>query len=137
MSRNTTHKSGEVAFDGKLLYTLAAGLVSANATTRFFRWVAPCDGTIIVANMGVIVQPTNAAAVVRIGLYSDTDSHLDDKNIQNIGAAGTIVDLLADALFVLKTVNKGDILVMELTNADTTGELAFTIVVEPRASMVS
>lgn len=137
MSRNTTHKSGEVSFDGKLMYALQAGVVSANSTQRIFRWVAPCDGTIIVAKMGVIVQPTNAAAVVRIGTYDDTDSHFDDKNVQNIGAAGTIVDLLADALFVLKTVNRGQILVIEHTNADTTGELAFTIVIEPRASTVS
>lgn len=131
MSRATTHRSSEVEYNGKLLHTIVAGVVSANATTRFLRWVSPCDGTIRHADLGVIVTPTNAAAVVRIGLYTDTDSHFDDKNIQNI-ALGP-VDLLSDALFVLKTVNKDDILVAEFTNADTTGELALTLVIEPRA----
>lgn len=132
MSRATTHRSSDVEYNGKHLQEYFGGLVSANATTRFMRFVAPCDGTIVAARLGIIVMPTNAAAVIRIGLYSDTDSHLDDKNIQNIAAAGSDVDLLSDPLFVLKTVNKGDIIVVELTNADTTGELAVTLVVEPR-----
>lgn len=130
MSRNTTHRSSEVEYNGKHLHTVSGGVVSANATTRFLRWVAPCDATIVGADLGIIVVPTNAAAVLRIGLYTDTDSHFDDKNIQN-RALGT-TDLLGDALFVLKTVNKGDILVAELTNADATGELALTLVFEPR-----
>jgi len=137
MSRNTTHKSGEVAFDGKLLLPVVAGLVSANATTRFLRWVAPCDGTIVVARLGIIVMPTNAAAVLRIGTYDDTDYFFDDKNIQNLAAAGTNYDILSDALFVVKTVTMGQIIVAELTNADATGELALTLVIEPRASTVS
>ncbi len=135
MSRNTTHRSSEVAFNGSLLHHVFGGLVSANATTRFLRWVAPCDGTFVVADLGVIVSPTNAASVLRIGVYTDTDYFFDDKNIQNIALGRT--DLLSDALFLVKTVSKGDIIVAEFTNADTTGELALTLVIEPRTSTVS
>jgi hypothetical protein len=130
MSRNTTHRSSEVEYNGKLLFPVVAGLVSANATTRFARFVAPCDCTIVQADLGVIVVPTNAAAVIRIGVRTDTDYFLDDLNIQN-KALGTH-DLLSDALFVVKDVSKGDVVVVEFTNADTTGELALTLVFEPR-----
>lgn len=135
MSRNTTHRSSEVAFNGSLLQEYVFGVVSANATTRFARFVAPCDGTIVVAYLGVIVTPTNAAAVLRMGVYTATTSLLNNKNIQNIALGRT--DLLSDALFVSKTVTKGDIIVAEFVNADTTGELALTIVIEPRTSTVS
>lgn len=129
MSRATTHRSSDVEYNGKHLYTVTGGLVSANATTRFMRFVAPCDGTIREFLLGVIVTPTNAAAVIRMGTYNDTDSHLDDKNIQNLAIG--VTDMLGDALFVDKTVSKGEMMVVEFTNADTTGELAVTIVIEP------
>lgn len=130
MSRATTHKTSEAEYDGKLTSEFVGGLVSANATTRFIWFVAPCDGTVKEFLLGTIVSPTNAAAVIRMGLASDTDSMLDDKNIQN-QAVGT-VNLISDALFVSKTVTRGDVIVVEFTNADTTGELAVTIVIEPR-----
>lgn len=130
MSRSTTHRSSDVEYNGKNLAEFFGGLVSANATTRFMRFVAPCDGTIKEFLLGVIVSPTNAAAVIRMGTYDDTDSHLDDKNIQNL-AIGSY-DMLSDALFVNKEVTRGRMYVVELTNADTTGELAVTIVIEPR-----
>lgn len=130
MSRSTTHRSSDVEYNGKSLVNFFGGLVSANATTRFIRFVAPCDGTIREFLLGVIAVPTNAASVIRLGLNSDTDSHLDDKNIQNL-AIGTY-DMLSDPLFLIKDVSRGQIYVVEFTNADTTGELTVSIVIEPR-----
>ncbi len=130
MSRTTTHRSSEVEYNGKLLQAYSFGLVSANATTRFGRVVAPCDGKFVDLVLGTIATPTNAAAVLRVGLSTDTDYFLDDKNIQN-QAVGS-VSLIGDALFVQKDVTRGDIIVFEFTNADTTGEIAVTAIIEPR-----
>lgn len=128
MSRAKTHRSGDVEYDGKMLFAISGGATSANSTQRLARFVAPCD-----MDLNVLVTITtlfsNAAATFRVGLISDTDSLLDDYDLTDVAAG--IYDLTRDPLMVSRRVTRGQVVVVELTNADTTGVLDFTIVGEP------
>lgn len=128
MAAGNTHRSGDVEYDGKLLYMISGGATSANSTQRLARWVAPCDGTMEV-QVNITTLFSNAAAVFRVGTIADTDSHLDDYSLTNVVAGW--YDLTHNALMLSRTVTKGTVYVVELTNADTTGVLDFSIVVDP------
>lgn len=130
MSRSTTHRSSDVAWDGKKLSEYSGGGVSVNGTLQLRRWVAPCDGTIVSIGLNVGTTPTNAAAALQIGTLADPDSHLDDYDLTD--HATGFVELIANALTLETEVTKGTVYVIGFVNADTTGEIDVSVIVEPR-----
>lgn len=130
MSRATTHRSSEVEFSGKLLYTVKGGAVAINGTTEPVRWAAPCDGNIRMVQVTITTMFTHASAALRIGSQATPDDLLNDYVLQNI-AAGTY-DLAYNVLMVSRTITAGTAYTVGIVCGDTTGELDLTLVIEPR-----
>lgn len=129
MSRSTTHRSGDVAFNGEKLSEYGGGGTSINGTLQLARWVAPCDGEMVSVGLNVETQPTNAAAALQIGTIADPDSHLDDYDLTN--HATGFIELIADALMIETSITKGESYAVNFVNADTTGAVSVTVIVEP------
>lgn len=131
MSRATTHRSGEVAYDGKMLYTFSANQVVANATTKFGHFVAPCDGTVVQIGGNCIVTPTNATNDLSFGTVADVDSVLDEYDVQNL-ATGAFDLTGATQGTGGFTITKGEAYCWTWVGADTTGQIVTSVVIEPR-----
>ena len=130
MSRTTTYRSSDVAFNGKLLCCYAGGAVAINGTTEPIRWVAPCDGTIVMALIKITTVFTHATAALRIGSQATPDDLLNDYVLTSI-AAGSY-DLTKDTLMAASpAVTRGTAYTMGIVCGDTTGELDAVIVIEP------
>ena len=134
MSRASTHRSGDVAYNGKHLYTVTGRVVAAASTQRFGHFVAPCDGRIVAALVNTVVTPTHATSDLSFGKVSDIDSHINEIDWQN--HATGVVDLAAlgsegtDPYLDFDIV-KGEVYAWGFVGGDTTGELVTTMVIEP------
>lgn len=131
MSRNTTHRSSEVMFNGKLLTAFCDRFVVANATSRFGWFVAPCDGTIVQLDINCIVTPTHATNDLSLGTVADIDSVLDEFDVTNLATGYR--SLIGETLGVGGlNVTKGEVYAWGWVGADTTGEIATLVTIEPR-----
>lgn len=130
MSRSTSYRSGEVAFDGKLLYVVGAAATAAAATQRFGHFVAPCDGTIVQLNANCTTTPTHATNDLSFGTMADIDSHLNEIDITDLATGN--VDYASHANVLSLSVTKGEAYAWGWVGGDTTGVLVTTVVIEPR-----
>lgn len=129
MSRSTTHRSGDVAYNGELLDTVNGGAVSINGTTKIIRWVAPCDGTLEDVNLFISTLASNAAARLRIGTPAAPTSILNDFVLTNIATGYR--NLKGNALLVSTAITRGQAYEVGFVNADATGELNVGLVIVP------
>lgn len=129
MSRSTTHRSSDVAYNGELLFDVHGGAVSINGTTQFIKFLAPCDGTIKDVNLNITTTATNAAARLRIGTSAAPTSILNDFVLTNLATGYR--NLISNALLVSTAIVRGNAYVVGFVNADTTGEIFASLVIEP------
>ena len=133
MSRATTHRSGEVEYDGKHLITVFGRVVAAASTQRFGHFVAPCDGKIKRAIVDTIVAPTHATSDLSFGTAADPDSHINEIDWQN--HAVNTVDLANGTEgtdpYLDFDITAGETYAWAFAGGDTTGELVTCIVIEP------
>lgn len=129
MSRSTTHRSSDVAYNGKALYVVSSRIAATAATVEFGHFMAPCDGTIVYAAVNTVTAPTHATSDLYLGIVSDTDSLLAVTDWQNhaTGVADVTPDLLLSG-----AVSQGSAYHWTFAGGDTTGELFVTLVIEPR-----
>lgn len=130
MSRATTHKSSEVAWDGKRQFSVHDRLVASAATVRAGYFVAPCDGTIVQLEVNCIVTPTHATNDLSFGTVADIDSNLNEVDITDLATGRT--DYIAHANVLSLSVTKGEAYAWGWVGGDTTGELVFLVTIEPR-----
>lgn len=130
MTRATTYRSSDVAYNGKHLVSFCARQVVANATTRFGHFVAPCDGTIVQLEVNCTTTPTHATNDLSFGTVADIDSHLNEVDIT--GLATGRHDYISHANVISREVTKGEVYAWGWVGADTTGELTTLITIEPR-----
>lgn len=133
MSRATTHRSSDVAYNGKNLYTVHGHIVATAAAVAFGHFVAPCAGRIVRALVDTIVAPTHATSDLSFGTVADPDSHINEIDWQN--HAVNTVDLAngtegTDPYLDFDIV-EGESYAWVFTGGDTTGELVTTLVIEP------
>jgi hypothetical protein len=130
MSRATTHRSGDVAFNGKLLYVIGSGATASSATVRFGHFVAPCDGTIVQLNVNVVTVATHATNDISFGIMSDIDSHLNEVDMTDVAAGNT--NYVGHANILSVTITAGEAYAWGWAGGDTTGQFTCSVVVEPR-----
>lgn len=130
MSRATTYRSSDVAYNGKHLYSVHSRAVAAAATTRFGHFVAPCDGTIVQMEVNCTTQPTHATNDLSFGTVADIDSHLNEVDITDLATGRT--DYISHANVITLEVTKGEVYAWGWVGGDTTGELTALITIEPR-----
>lgn len=133
MSRNTTHRSSEIEFNGKLCYAVFGAATAAAATQRFGEFVAPCDGKIRVLARNITTQATHATNDLSFGTLADIDSHLNEVDITN--AATGYIDYCTgvegtEPLLDLDIV-AGQVYAWGWVGGDTTGHMATVVVIEP------
>lgn len=133
MSRATTHRSSEVEFNGKLLYTFTSNFIAAAATSRFGHFTAPCDGKIRMLGRDITTVATHATNNLSFGTLADIDSHLNEVDITD--AVEGFVDYCTgiegvEPLLDLDIV-KGETYAWGWVGGDTTGQLGTIIVIEP------
>lgn len=131
MSRATTHRASQEAYDGKGRFTIQAAATAANATQRFGYFVAPCDCTIVDAGYNVDVDPTHATNDLSLGTVADIDSVFDEIDITSIG---TGFKSLMGATLGTGGLNltRGEVYAFGWVGGDTTGHLTAFLVCEPR-----
>lgn len=129
MSRATTHRSSDVEYNGKHLYTVTGRATAAASTQRFGHFVAPCDGTIREMLANFTTQPTHATNDLSFGTIADIDSHLNEVDITN--QAVGVVNYVSHANILSLAVTKGEAYAWGWVGGDTTGEVVTTIVIEP------
>lgn len=133
MSLSTSHRSGEVAWDGKLMYYVHTAATAAAATQRFGHFVAPCDGVIVAAGYNVDVDPTHATNDLSLGLIGDIDSIFDEIDITTIGTG--YHDLMGATQGVGGlNVTRGEQYAWGWVGGDTTGHLSAYLVIQPRGT---
>lgn len=131
MSRATTYRSSDVAYNGKHLVSFCARQVVAAATTRFGHFVAPCDGTIVQMEVNCTTTPTHATNNLSLGTVADIDSILDEVDITDLATGRT--DYIGGTLGVGGlTITKGEVYAWGWVGGDTTGELTTLLTIEPR-----
>ena len=130
MSRATTHRSSEVAFNGKLLYVIGSGATASAATVRFGHFVAPCDGTIRQLNCNVVTVATHATNDLSFGTMADIDSHLNEVDMTDVAAGN--VDYAAHANVITLVITAGEAYAWGWAGGDTTGQFTCSVVIEPR-----
>lgn len=130
MSRNTTHRSSDVAYNGKHLVSFCARFVAAAATSRFGHFVAPCDGTIVQMEVNCTTSPTHATNDLSLGTVADIDSLLNEIDITDLATGRT--DYIAHANVISLQVTKGEVYAWGWVGGDTTGELTTLLTIEPR-----
>jgi len=136
MSRNTTHRSSEVAFNGNALWTHQAAATAAAATQRFGYFVAPFDGTIVAAGYNIDTQATHATNDLSLGTVADIDSIFDEIDITNLATGYRDLISATQGVGGLN-VTKGETYAWGWVGGDTTGHLTAFLVIEPRTSTVS
>lgn len=133
MSRNITHRSGDVDYDGKNLYTVYGRVVAAASTQRFGHFVAPCNGKIRRALVATAVAPTHATSDLSFGTVADPDSHINEIDWQN--HALDTVDLCNSTEgtdpYLDYDIVEGTAYAWAFAGGDTTGELITCLVIEP------
>lgn len=127
MSQKSKHaylESGYVAVFSSGRLTNAASAVAGAA------FVAPFAGTIEAYHVNIDTQFTHANAALNMGLLSDIDSHLDDYDLTTSFTGYR--NLIGNALFILKTITKGELYQSAgLVASDTTGKLTATVEIAP------
>lgn len=131
MSRASTHRSSEVEYNGKLLYTFQAAATAAAATQRFGYFVAPCDGVIVDAGINIDTQATHATNDVSLGTVADIDSIFDEFDIQNDAVGYQNLMGFTQGTGGLN-VTRGEAYAWGWVGGDTTGHLTTYLVIEPR-----
>lgn len=128
MSRGVTHRSGDVGWNGKMLYKINFGRIIPSNGTQYFGFVASCDGTIVSFPVTITTQLTNAAAALQLGTEASKTSLLANLDIHSYTAASynLIANLAATSL------TAGVAYVFSVIDGDTTGLLTASLVVEPR-----
>jgi hypothetical protein len=121
--------SGEVEYDGRLLYTISDRLVASAATVRFGYFVAPCAGIIQFMGVNCIVSPTHATNDLSFGLVSDIDSHLNEVDITDLATG--FIDYTGHANILSRTIAQGAVYAWGWVGGDTTGEIVTTMVISP------
>jgi len=129
MSRNTTHKSADVEYNGKLLCTFSARITATAATVKFGHFVAPCDGTIVQASINTPTAPTHATSDISFGTNAAPTGHMPTTDWQN-HATGP-ADVLASFTGSV-SITKDEVYCWQFAGGDTTGELVTSLVIEPR-----
>lgn len=130
MTRATTHRSSDVEFNGKLLYSFSAAATAAAATQRFGYFVAPCDGTIVQMEVNCDTSPTHATNNLSLGTVADIDSLLNEIDITDLATGRT--DYIGHADVISLQVTKGEVYAWGWVGGDTTGELTTLLTIEPR-----
>lgn len=127
-------RTSALQYDGSLPVVINSPVMAyaATAVSNQGSFVAPCDLEIVAAVLNVIVTPTHATADLNIGTRADADAFLDLFEVTDLATG--VHDLLTEGgvLWVNKNINRGDVVEFELTAADTTGDIAVTLVCMPR-----
>lgn len=129
MSRSVTHRSSDVQWNGKMLFThnLGGRIVAANSTQKF-GFNSPCDGTIVSFRVNITTAWTNAAAALSLGTEASATAFLASTDIHAVTAS--VVDYTPS--LATAVVTKDQAIVFYATSGDTTGVLFPVIVIEPR-----
>ena len=133
MGRGVTHRSSDVIWDGKGLFTVFGVATAAAATQRFGHFVAPCDGEIVAIGYNVDADPTHATNDLSLGTLADIDSIVEEIDITTIGTG--YHDLMGATQGTGGfEVTFGEVYAWGWVGGDTTGHLTTMIVIQPRGT---
>ena len=127
MSRPTTYRTGDAAFNGKIMHVISLGRLTAAAAAVKYGWVAPCDGTIKQFDVLTTTAVTHATAAISLGTEASVTANLGSVDIHSVTAG--LVDYTSS--LASATVTKGTGYVLVFTSGDTTGVITVGLVIEP------
>jgi hypothetical protein len=132
MTRSPRARSGDVEFDafGAVAFFSSGRLTSINGTVRTI-FCSPMTGKVVSFDLNIDTAFTNAAARANMGTLADAqnDNLLDDFVITNL--TGYQSHVIGSALWVSKTIDKGQLYGLGFTNADATGLGTMTVGIAP------
>ena len=130
MSRTTTYKSSQEAWDGKGLVKIPIPKITNAAAAQYFSgFTAPFAMTVVGLFVTIHTVFTHADAALAFGTIADPDSHLDDYDLTDI-AAGTY-ELSYNALMLSRDLAVNTGYSFSLAASDTTGVLTGMLICEP------
>jgi hypothetical protein len=137
MSKSPVVKSSEVQYDGAGTLTVNTGKQSfaVGAVSRVAEFIAPCDLTVVRAELYVGVKPTSANAKLNLGIDTDSDAFLNALDC-NALTANTLYDVLADSTWITKTIPRGSVVSFELEAATAVGDISASFVFAPTSLAV-